>query len=108
MSANEPGLDLQEWETRWAEIEEALAEDPGAELPLACDEIERLLGVHDGDRALRTQHTEVEAAYDAAREIADRYEAGLEVDPGDLGGAIENLRLVRDSILPAGGSGVPQ
>ena len=50
MNRNEPGLDLQEWETRWAEIEEALAEDPATELPLACDEIERLLGLTKATR----------------------------------------------------------
>ena len=102
MSMNEPGLDLQEWETRWAEIEEALADDPAEALPLACDEIERLLALREGDPGLRVQATELAAAFDAAREIADRYEAGLDVDPGDLGAAVENLRLVRDTLLPAG------
>ena len=102
MNRNEPGLDLQEWETRWAEIEEALAEDPATELPLACDEIERLLGLHDGDATLIAQLTEVEAAYHAAREVADRLEQGRDVDPGDIAAAVENLRSIRDEILPAG------
>ena len=103
MSANEPGLDLQEWETRWAEIEEALAEDPTTELPLACDEIERLLALRTaGDDVLRSQYPEVDAAYEAAREVADRAEAGLDVDPGDIAAAIEDLRLIRNALLPAG------
>ena len=102
MNRNEPGLDLQEWETRWAEIEEALAEDPATELPLACDEIKRLLGLHEGDATLTAQLTEVEAAYGAAREVADRLEQGREVDPGDIAAAVENLRFIRDTILPAG------
>jgi hypothetical protein len=102
MSAYEPGLDLHEWETRWAEIEESLAEDPATTLPLACDEIEQLLGVHEGDPALRAQYTELEAAYEAAREVADRFEQGVDVDPGDIGAAIENLRLVRAAILAPG------
>ena len=101
MSMNEPGLDLQEWETRWAEIEAALAEDPATELPLACDEIEQLLALGEGEPLLRAQHIELEAAYLAAREIADRYEQGLEVEPGDIAGAIENLRFVRDALRPA-------
>jgi hypothetical protein len=102
MSTNEPGLDLHEWETRWAELEESLAEDPASTLPLACDEIEELLGVHEGDPVLLAQYTELEAAYEAAREVADRYEQGVDVDPGDIGAAIENLRLIRAAILPAG------
>ena len=88
-------------ETRWAEIEEALAEDPATELPLACDEIERLLGLHEGDATLTAQ-LEVEAAYGAAREVADRLEQGRDVDPGDIAAAVENLRFIRDTILPAG------
>jgi hypothetical protein len=102
MNTNDPGLDLHEWETRWAELEESLAEDPATTLPLACDEIEELLGVHERDSVLRAQDTELEAAYEAAREVADRYEQGLEVDPGDIGAAIENLRRVRATILSPG------
>jgi len=102
MSMNEPGLDLHEWETRWAEIEVSLAEDPVNTLPLACDEVERLLGLQEGDERLRTQHTELVAAYEAAREVANRYEQGLEVDPGDVGAAIDDLRSVRDAIVAAG------
>jgi len=37
MSTQEPGLDLHEWETRWAEIEAALADDPADALVEACD-----------------------------------------------------------------------
>jgi hypothetical protein len=104
MSAQEPGLDLHEWETRWAEIEEQLAEDPASALPLACDEIEELLRLHEGDEILRAQYPELEAEYEAVRELADRSEAGEDVDPGDVGAAIESLRAIRASVLPAGAS----
>ena len=100
MSTNEPGLDLQEWETRWAEIEAALAEDPATELPLACDEIERLLGLREGDAVLAGQQEELAASYEAAREVANRLESGQDVDPGDIGAAIEDLRAIRDALLP--------
>ena len=101
--STEPGLDLQEWETRWAEIEEQLAEDPAAALPLACDEIGRLLGLQEGDTGLEQTRTELEASYEAARDVADRLERGLDVDPGDVGGAIQDLRAIRDTFTPAGG-----
>jgi len=102
MGMNEPGLDLHEWETRWAELEEALADDPAGALPEACDEVEELLRVHAGGDGLRQQQPELDAAYEAAREVAQRLERGDDVDPGDLGGAVENLRLIRGSLLAAG------
>jgi hypothetical protein len=102
MSMSEPGLDLHEWETRWAEIEEALALDPADALPDACDEIEELLGLHEGDDALRAQYPELVTAYEAARGTADAIERGEDVDPGDVGAAIENLRVIRRAVLPVG------
>lgn len=92
---SEPGLDLHEWETRWAELEEALAEDPAGALPEACDLIAAALDVDWAD-------DELAAAYTAAREVADAIERGSDVDPGDLGGAVDNLRRVRESVGPAG------
>ena len=61
MSMSEPGLDLHEWETRWQEIEEALADDPVSALSEACDLVEEMLLVDDGA-------DELAAAYRAARE----------------------------------------
>jgi hypothetical protein len=98
MSTMEPGLDLHEWETRWAELEDALAGDPAGALVEACDEIESLLGVGDGAEAAQ-QQDDLVRAYRSARDVADRVERGEDVDPGDLGGAVENLRLVRDALL---------
>ena len=93
MSTNEPGLDLQEWETRWAEIEEALAVDPAGTLAEACDLVEETLAVDSAGE-------EVAAAYRAAREIADAVERGDDVDPGDIGAAVENLRFIRAAVAP--------
>lgn len=102
MSGIEPGLDLHEWETRWAEIETALAESPADGLVAACDEIEELLRLQPGEEFLDAGSTELGAAYQAAREVADRHERGEEVDPGDFGAAIEDLRSIRAALLPAG------
>lgn len=101
MSMQEPGLDLHEWETRWAEIELALADDPADALVEACDEIEELLRLRSGDVA-QAQPGELELAHEAAREVADRIERGEDVDPGDVGGAVENLRLVRNALALPG------
>jgi hypothetical protein len=102
MSELEPGLDLHEWETRWAEIEQALEEDPAAALAEACDEVDALLRNGAGDEIVAQQHPELEAAYDSARDVADRLERGEEVGPGDVGGAVENLRTIRAALLPPG------
>ena len=91
MSTNEPGLDLHEWETRWQEIEESLADDPAGALPEACDLSRRRCSSSDGNDELAT-------AYRAARETADRVERGEDVDPGDIGAAVENLRSIRDAL----------
>lgn len=93
MSQSEPGLDLHEWETRWAELEEELGADPGGVLPEACDLIEEMLGFTGADGDL-------ELDFRAAREIADALERGDEVAPGDIGGAIENLRSIRAAVGP--------
>src|SRR5688500_5074333 len=93
MSMNEPGIDLHEWETRWAELEEALAEDPAGALPDACDLIQETLG-------LDYVNDELEVSFQAAREIADGIERGDDVDPGDIGAAVENLRAVRAAMRP--------
>ena len=93
MSMNEPGLDLHEWETRWAELEEALAEDPAGALADACDLIEETLG-------LDYVSDELEMSVRAAREVADAIERGDDVDPGDIGAAVENLRSIRTALHP--------
>jgi hypothetical protein len=91
MSMSEPGLDLHEWETRWQEVEEAFKTDPAGALPEACDLVEEMLLVDDGA-------DEPAAAYRAARETADRLERGEDVDPGDIGAAVENLRSIRAAL----------
>jgi len=93
MSMNEPGLDLHEWETRWAELEEALAEDPAGALPGACDVIEETLGRDD-------LSDELEVSFRSARETSDSIERGEDVDPGDIGAAVANLRAIRDAMEP--------
>jgi hypothetical protein len=91
MSVNEPGLDLHEWETRWSESEEALAEDPAGALPAACDVIEEALGLDYVD-------DELDRSFQSARETADAIERGDDVDPGDIGAAVANLRAIRTAM----------
>lgn len=99
MSQNEPGLELHEWETRWQELEPMFEDDPAGTLPEACDFVAQTLRESDLDPdATSGEPDEVLSAYAAARETATRLEAGEDVDPGDLGAAIENLRAVYESL----------
>ena len=99
MSQNEPGLELHEWETRWSELEPMLRDDPAGALPEACDFVEQALTESSIPvDQIEGESDELLAAYRAARETANRVEGGAEVDPGDIGAAIENLRAVYDSL----------
>jgi hypothetical protein len=99
MSQNEPGLELHEWETRWHELEPMLEEDPAGALPEACDFVEQTLRESRLDPAATPGGPdELLSAYSAARETATRVERGEDVDPGDIGAAIENLRAVYESL----------
>ena len=91
MATNEPGLDLWEWETRWVELEEAMSDDPEGALVEACDAIEDLLRVDDGQ-------DELVAAYAAARDTANRIERGEAVEEDDLAEAVENLLAIRAAL----------
>ncbi len=105
MSQNEPGLELHEWETRWSELEPMLHDDPAGALPEACDFVEQALTESSiAVEEIGGENDELLAGYRAARETADRVESGENVDPGDVGAAIENLRTVYDS-LRAGRAG---
>jgi hypothetical protein len=96
MGMQEPGLDLHEWETRWSELEEQLEADPAGALPDACDLVEARLG--DADWS-----DELEKAFQSARVTADAVDRGDDVDPGDIGAAIDNLRDIRTALQPGAG-----
>jgi hypothetical protein len=92
MSQNEPGLDLHEWETRWSELDELMEEDPAGALAGACDLVEEMLTNTEIASGAGGENDELLVGYRAARDTADRIERGEDVDPGDVGAAIENLR----------------
>jgi hypothetical protein len=99
MSQNEPGLELHEWETRWSELEEMFAVDPAGALAEASDFVEQVLSESGvSTEAGGGESDELLAAYHAARETSDRVERGDDVGPGDIGAAIENVRLVYDTL----------
>jgi hypothetical protein len=98
MSHNEPGNQLHEWETRWTEQDELLEDDPAGALPAACDFVEQVLNESEASVSVGGENDELLGGYQAARDTAERVERGEDVDPGDIGAAIENLRAVYESL----------
>ena len=98
MSQNEPGLELHEWETRWSELDTMMEDDPAGALAAACDVAEATLTESEVASDAGGENDELLAGYRAARDTADRIERGEDVDPGDVGAAIANLRALYDTI----------
>jgi hypothetical protein len=101
--AQEPGLDMHAWQSEYASFEDDLEDDPYAGLPQLADLVERMLvesGYDLTDPVVREgQERAAVADYLAARETSDRVERDEDVDPGDVGAAIGNLREVFDFLL---------
>lgn len=98
---SEPGLDLHEWESAWASVEEDLETDPVAALSQLADIVERMLrsrGFHvDDPVAAGGDEPEILVTYRAARETTDRAELG-EASRAEVGTAIDDLRIVFEAL----------
>ena len=111
----EPGLDLQYWETRWAELEEQLADDAAGTLVEAADVVEEMLGAYGydirgalelGETADAGEPADLVEDYRAAREIADRVDADQDVEDADVVTAIATLREIYRTLSVLLGEGV--
>jgi hypothetical protein len=97
VSTPEPGLDLHEWESEYASLEDGLRDDPVQGLPLLADLVERMLRARGIDLE-EPDEDELAAEYRAARELSDAAERG-EAGLGDVGAAIESLRTIYATII---------
>jgi hypothetical protein len=92
----DPGLDRHEWESEWHALEADLEDSPREALPELGDLIERMLLEHgfpiNDEVADDGIEPDILVEFRSAREVAQRVERGEDVDPGDIGGAIENFR----------------
>ena len=91
----EPGLDLHDWETRWAQIAEDAEEAPAEALSEMNRLLEEMLTARgyqlDEPVTAGGEEPEVVKQFLAAHEIARLVDAG-EADPGDIADAIEGYR----------------
>jgi Fe-S-cluster formation regulator IscX/YfhJ len=97
----EPGLDLHEWETRWAELQEMAQEEPDRALPEIVRFIEQALRerAFDLDDPVVTEgeDKDVVANFFAARQIAEAVEdPEASVDPEDVRTALDDLGEIYD------------
>ncbi|MBD0317145.1 MAG: hypothetical protein ICV71_01380 [Thermoleophilia bacterium] len=92
----DPGLDRHEWESEWQALEADLEDSPREALPELGDLIERMLLEHgfpiNDEVADDGIEPDILVEFRSAREVAQRVERGEDVDPGDIGEAIENFR----------------
>jgi hypothetical protein len=99
----EPGLDRHDWETEFQALEEELHAAPAEALPELANLVERMLeerGFAVGDPvASDGVEPEVLAEYRSARETATRLDRDEDVDPGDVGAAINGLIAVYQHVL---------
>ena len=98
----EPGLDLHEWETEWQALESLVEDSPREALGELDDLVERILearGFAPNDPvASAGDEPEILANFRAAREITLGSERGDDISPGDVAQAIEDYRLVYETV----------
>jgi hypothetical protein len=101
---SEPGLDLHEWESEWASLQEDIADAPETTLPYVHELITRMLkerGILDESLAV-TDGADPEwvrtwkAGAELVRNLDD---PGVDVDRGDVVEQIENYRELFETLV---------
>jgi hypothetical protein len=99
---SEPGLDLHEWETRWAELQELAGGAPDEALPEIVRAVEQMLTERSYDLenpvVTEGEHPDLVRDFIAARDIARAAEQD-EVEPEDIETALEDLAEIHDYLV---------
>ena len=99
---SEPGLDLHEWETCWAALQELAEDAPDEALPDMVRAIEEMLMErgYDLENPVRVESEDPDIVYDflAAREISRAAETTA-VEREDVETAIEDLGEIHDYLV---------
>jgi hypothetical protein len=103
MSTPEPGLDLHEWESEFASIEEDIADDPDNALRELLSLVGRMLAARgfpvDDPVADDGEEPEILASFRAAREVARLVDSAEDVESDAVESAIEDLRAIYDYLI---------
>jgi hypothetical protein len=98
-----PGLNRHVYESEWASLEPLMEDSPVEALPDVADLLARLLRDSgydlDDPVAVAGDDPDVIADYREIRELADQVARGGDIDPGDVGQAIEDLRDLFNRVL---------
>jgi hypothetical protein len=100
----EPGLDLHEWESEWASLEEDMADSPEQALPYVHELITRILkerGILD-ESLVATEGADPELIrpWEAGAELVGKLDdSGEDVEREDVVEAIENYRLLFETLV---------
>jgi uncharacterized protein (UPF0297 family) len=99
---SDPGLDLHEWETRWAELQELAENAPDEALPEIVRAVEEMLTERgynlENPVAVEGEDPDLVRDFLAAREIARAAET-TEVEREDIETALEDLAEIHDYII---------
>jgi len=96
---SEPGLDIHEWETRWADLQDQAADVPDEALPEFVRLVEEMLTARGYDLenpvVKEGEDFDLVRNFEAAREIARAAET-TPLEPDDLDAALEDLQEIHD------------
>jgi hypothetical protein len=99
----DPGLDRHVWESEWESLQEELEDRPAETLPALVDIVAEMLRSEGYaiDDAVASEGDEREVLDDfrEARRIAMIVSEGGDVDPGDIGAAVEGITSVYQTLI---------
>jgi len=101
----DPGLDKHEWETEWAQLEPLVVDAPIEALPELDRLVEQLMVVRGYPTSVEEaeghelEEPEILAEFLEARRITHLVDRGEDVDPGDVGAAIQGFRSLYDYLV---------
>jgi hypothetical protein len=99
----DPGLDRHVWESEWESLQEELADRPAETLPALVEIVADMLRSEgyaiDDPVASEGDEREVLDDFREARRIATIVSEGGDVDPGDVGAAVEGITAVYQTLI---------
>ena len=104
---SEPGLDLHEWESQWAQLQEDAADSPDEALPEIVNLIEQMLADRGFDLenpvVVQDESRDIVSDFFAAREIAQAAET-TKIDAEDIQTALDDLAEIHDFLVEERGA----
>ena len=98
----DPGLDLHEWETRWADLQDQAADAPDEALPEVVRLVEEMLTDRGFDLenpvVVEDESRDIVSDFLAARDIARAAET-TELEAEDIQTALEDLAEIHDFLV---------